>query len=229
MSTTDSYTATPFHEGCEACDSNAAAAIANAQAEGVESLKRWYGGEVPNFPELSTVAHGVTVTRDEATQTWPTAEQFDAAAELGSQQALTEIQNGNAGPRETPLSGEWADEASPSRIAAAVGYTGTSDGAVDELCDAWERSYFDTWRREQTAILCAGHTEDGEPCPFFIEVNDDHEDDPDNIAPWIHLTRGDDADDALEDHEAIPGRVAALSWWEANGPERVRARFTEEA
>ena len=158
----------------------------------------------------------------------PTPEQFDAAAKLGSTQALAEIDNGAEGPRETPLSGEWADEASPSRIAAAVEYTGTSDSAVDELCNAWERSYFDTWRHTQVSILCAGHTEDGEPCPFFIEVNSSYEDDPDNIAPWVHLTRGDEADDALEDHDATPGRVAALSWWKANGPERVKARFTEE-
>lgn len=89
---------------------------------------------------------------------WPTTKQFDDAAELGSQQALAEIRNGAEEPRESPLSGEWADEVSPSRIAAAVSYTGTSDSAVDELADAWERCYFDTWEHE-TSVKAE---EDGE-------------------------------------------------------------------
>ncbi|WNN95097.1 hypothetical protein SEA_MAGRITTE_146 [Microbacterium phage Magritte] len=79
---------------------------------------------------------------------WPTTKMFDDAAELGSQQALAERRSGALEPRESPLSGEWAGDVSPSQIASSVGYTGTSDGAVDELCDAWERCYFDTWRHE---------------------------------------------------------------------------------
>lgn len=78
---------------------------------------------------------------------------------------------------------------------------------------------------EPEYILCAGETESG-PCPFFVEVNYDHEDDSDNIAPWLHLTRGDDADDALEDHDAVPSeRSHALDWWREYGPDRVKERF----
>jgi hypothetical protein len=80
---------------------------------------------------------------------------------------------------------------------------------------------------EPEYILCAGHNEDGKPCPLFVEVNDDHEDDPDNIAPWIHLSRGDDADEAWEDHEAVPGESHTLDWWKSSGPERVRERFID--
>lgn len=57
------YIVTPFHTDCAACDSNADTALFNARAENLPSLKRWYGGEVPGLPELSTVAHGVEVTR----------------------------------------------------------------------------------------------------------------------------------------------------------------------
>lgn len=77
-------------------------------------------------------------------------------------------------------------------------------------------------------ILCSGRTEAGAPCPFFVDVNYDHEDAPDNIAPWIHLTRGDDADNAQDDHEPMPGEVHTLAWWMENGPERVRERFVVE-
>lgn len=65
-----------------------------------------------------------------------------------------------------------------------------------------------------------------EGCPFFVDVNSSHEDDPDNIAPWMHLTRGDANDDDREDHEAIPGTEEhELSWWREHGPARVKARF----
>lgn len=65
-----------------------------------------------------------------------------------------------------------------------------------------------------------------EGCPFFVEVNSSHEDDPDNIAPWVHLTRGDANDDDREDHEAIPGiEERTLEWWREHGPRDVRARF----
>jgi hypothetical protein len=83
--------------------------------------------------------------------------------------------------------------------------------------------------KERDYILCAGHTEDGAPCPFFIEVNSAHEDNPDDIAPWVHLTRGNDHDNALEDHEAVPGEAHTLEWWQDNGPFRVRERFTDVA
>ena len=60
------FIATPFHPHCAECDSHIDAAIANVKAENLDSLKRWHGGiEVPGFPELTTVAHGVTVERIE--------------------------------------------------------------------------------------------------------------------------------------------------------------------
>lgn len=74
--------------------------------------------------------------------------------------------------------------------------------------------------------LCAGKTEDGTPCPFFIERNSDHDEDP-TLAEYIHLTRGNDADDLLEDHDAIPGDTHTLDWWMEHGPFRVRERFTD--
>jgi hypothetical protein len=81
--------------------------------------------------------------------------------------------------------------------------------------------------KEPDYILCAGHNEDGEPCPLFVEVNSSYEDDPDNIAPWWHLSRGDDADEAWEDHEAVPGESHTLAWWIEYGPQRVRERFID--
>ena len=58
------FIATPFHPHCEACDSNIDAAIANVKAENLDGIKRWHGGiKIPGFPELDTIAHGVTVER----------------------------------------------------------------------------------------------------------------------------------------------------------------------
>lgn len=64
-------------------------------------------------------------------------------------------------------------------------------------------------------------------CPFFVERNTDADDaDPAfPLAAYLHLTRGDAADDAREDHEAVPGESHTLAWWRAHGPERVRERF----
>ncbi len=85
--------------------------------------------------------------------TWPTAEQFDAAADQGAQTALEERRNGAEGPRESPLSGEWADTATPRSVARDVGFILPGDqdfDAVEELASAWERGYFDTWAHEDS-------------------------------------------------------------------------------
>lgn len=83
---------------------------------------------------------------------WPTSEQFDMAAQHGTEYALAEIANGNDGPRESPLSGEWAGEIVPRTVACNVGFEpGDNDfEAVDELANAWERCYNDVWRTHES-------------------------------------------------------------------------------
>jgi hypothetical protein len=63
-------------------------------------------------------------------------------------------------------------------------------------------------------------------CHLFIEDNYDGEEDED-IAPYLHLSRGDAADALIEEtHNAWPsGEVASLAWWQDNGPAEMRARF----
>lgn len=88
---------------------------------------------------------------------WPTGEQFDRAGQLGTEYALAEIANGDAGPHESPLSGEWTDGMTERKIAYNVGFTQDdvesvledAGSAYTELGNAWEQSYFDTWRVEQ--------------------------------------------------------------------------------
>ena len=85
---------------------------------------------------------------------WPTSEQFDTAGQHGTEYALQEIQNGNDGPQESPLSGEWADGIINRDVASNVGYVNdateedfeTYNDAINALADAWEISYNDTWR-----------------------------------------------------------------------------------
>ncbi len=62
-------------------------------------------------------------------------------------------------------------------------------------------------------------------CHLFVEPN--HGSDP-HEAQWIHLSRGDDADEKIENtHDAGPGAEShPLDWWRANGPAAMRARFT---
>ncbi len=62
-------------------------------------------------------------------------------------------------------------------------------------------------------------------CHLFVELN--HGAGPDE-AQWIHLSRGDDADEKIEcTHDAGPGADShPLNWWRANGPAAMRARFT---
>lgn len=95
---------------------------------------------------------------------WPTTKQFDDAAELGSQTALAEIRNGAEEPRESPLSGEFAGEATERSIAEAVGFpVPEEDGdALEELGNAWERCYFDTWQHE-TEVKAEEDVEDDAP------------------------------------------------------------------
>lgn len=87
---------------------------------------------------------------------WPTQEQFDLAHRHGTEYALQERENGATEPRESPLSGEWADDITTGIVARNVGYTepqmpkagaeiGEWQDGVQELADAWERGYNDTW------------------------------------------------------------------------------------
>lgn len=88
-------------------------------------------------------------------QSWPTSDQFDQAATLGTEYALQQIANGVTEPHESPLSGEWADSLTPQDVARNVGFlpvpftTPDEDAeyfeAKTELADAWERGYNDAW------------------------------------------------------------------------------------
>src|SRR4051794_190099 len=63
-------------------------------------------------------------------------------------------------------------------------------------------------------------------CHLFVERNPFRGDSP-GLAEWVHLTRGDAADDEVESsHEAAPsGEVHDLDWWREHGPAMVRLRF----
>lgn len=62
-------------------------------------------------------------------------------------------------------------------------------------------------------------------CHLFVEANDD--DDVENgAAEYVHLSRGDAADERFEDHEAGPsGLIATLDTWRIFGPSAMRERF----
>lgn len=64
-------------------------------------------------------------------------------------------------------------------------------------------------------------------CHLFVEPND--VDVEDGIAPYVHLHRGDDADEAIEEsHQAQPsGLLATLDVWKQFGPPAMRVRFTD--
>jgi len=63
-------------------------------------------------------------------------------------------------------------------------------------------------------------------CHLFIEENEYDSDFP-NIARWVHLTRGDEADEFYDDHDAEPsGMLATLDVWREYGPTMMRLRFT---
>lgn len=84
----------------------------------------------------------------------PTQDQLDQSMTYGVEYALDEIANGNDGPQESPLSGEWADGLTPRKVAANVGYFHNLSAGSDEayaegesaLCDVWEVGYNETWR-----------------------------------------------------------------------------------
>ena len=61
-------------------------------------------------------------------------------------------------------------------------------------------------------------------CHLFVEENDV---DGPNIAPYVHLSRGDEADEAIEaTHDATPSdQTETLDYWRVNGPAEMRARF----
>ena len=61
-------------------------------------------------------------------------------------------------------------------------------------------------------------------CHLFIEENEDRAPD---IARYVHLDRGDEADEAItQTHEATPsGEAHSLAYWKEHGPDAMRARF----
>jgi hypothetical protein len=66
-------------------------------------------------------------------------------------------------------------------------------------------------------------------CHLFIEANYDP-DDTTGLAEYIHLHRGDEADEQIDDtHAATPsGEVATLAAWKKYGPPEMRARFIDD-
>lgn len=62
-------------------------------------------------------------------------------------------------------------------------------------------------------------------CHLFVEPNDAWVPDQ-KIMPYIHLSRGNDADERFEDHEPAPsGMLANLTAWQVFGPSAMRERF----
>ena len=62
-------------------------------------------------------------------------------------------------------------------------------------------------------------------CHLFIEPNEAY---PAHgrVAPFIHLSRGNEADERFEDHEPEQsGLVATLDTWRIFGPSAMRERF----
>ncbi len=61
-------------------------------------------------------------------------------------------------------------------------------------------------------------------CHLFVEPN---EASGEGIAPYVHLHRGDEADEALDgSHEPEPsGMIATLTAWQTYGPPEMRERF----
>ena len=65
-----------------------------------------------------------------------------------------------------------------------------------------------------------------EDCPLFVERNEPK---GPGVADFVHLHRGDEADEALEEkHEAQPsGMLATLDVWRRYGPPEMRVRFVD--
>lgn len=65
-------------------------------------------------------------------------------------------------------------------------------------------------------------------CHLFVERQSDYDIEA-GFAEYIHLHRGDEEDEALDEtHEACVGETRMLSWWKVNGPSEMVARFTVE-
>jgi len=62
-------------------------------------------------------------------------------------------------------------------------------------------------------------------CHLFVVLNDVE---GPNIAEYVHLHRGDTADEALDEtHEATPsGQIHSLDYWRQHGPAAMRERFS---
>lgn len=63
-------------------------------------------------------------------------------------------------------------------------------------------------------------------CHLFVDKNSAYEDD-NTLAQYIHLSRGDEDDDALDcTHDAVPSnQTRTLAEWKQTGPPAMRARF----
>ena len=67
-------------------------------------------------------------------------------------------------------------------------------------------------------------------CHLFVEPNPSYGPPSPGIAEFVHLSRGNDADERLEDHEAVPsGMKANLATWQVFGPVAMRERFVTPA
>jgi hypothetical protein len=107
----------------------------------------------------------------------------------------------------------------------------------------WQDVVGQTWQTKDSDLFpvppegwymqCGAHVRTDTPpwerCWLFVEDNPSWEDDPAVLAPYIHLHRGDDADEALdENHEAMPSMdIHPLDWWRENGPDKMKERFTD--
>lgn len=66
-------------------------------------------------------------------------------------------------------------------------------------------------------------------CHLFVEKN--YTDGDTELAEYIHLDRGDEADEAItETHDAQPSEPArTLEYWQEFGPLEMKQRFGEES
>lgn len=62
---------------------------------------------------------------------------------LGRNRALAERASGFDHPQDSPLSGEWADDPTPSGLAATLELT--DPDLIQEACNNYESSYFEAW------------------------------------------------------------------------------------
>lgn len=99
--------------------------------------------------------------------------------------------------------------------------------ALAPLMQKWASEILKEHEAAPRYTLCAGQLENGDPCPFFIDENPAYKDTTPEfpLAEFTHLHRGDDEDEAKDDHEPVPGEVHTLDWWQAYGPARVKERF----